>query len=779
MMRFIEMLYADPLLKFLVDTTMKSFVIFAVAGLFAFCLRRKSAAVRGFVWSLAIIGCLIIPLFSLVLPKWELGILPEAPVSIASIQLSTKPVSSIPIAPIPPQPNPVTSQSGPLTTLHWTDWIAIVWAGAGLFLFIRLIVGIVAVWGISTGSDDFSGQIEQLHPGWNRQISVRLSTRITVPIVWGFLRPVILLPVDANHWRTERLRAVLLHELAHIERWDWVVQTIAQVTCAVYWFNPFVWFAARRMRIEAEQACDDQVLNAGYRSTDYAQHLLDIVRDVKTVGSVSRAAVAITRSSKIEGRLRTVLAENLNRHPVTKVTAGIGLLVFICFAVPMSAMHLAQAVNPEETLNQQIQEVSMSQSTPNEDRSDEITKPPQADKNIEICTQNLVAIGKAIETYKKEHGDFPEWLSDLHPKHLADANTLICPADEEGGKTIFPMNTDPKMPVSYGYQFHPEYREEKSTQREMYGDIIPLVRCRHHENEDFDCLNLSFSSKIYKSSAVWEFTPEEMYDSHEAAITAFENALARYPDDRRFFDLYPLLVRLHTKVGNEQSADTLIERLKSGMIPDLDGYRTVFDIFAGMELYEDMLEIFQESEQQRPNEQPILARLAYIYKKLGNIELADVYDRKADPKYELWGKPVTDFSATDLDGNPISLQDYRGKIVLLDFWAVWCGFCLDEMPNLKKIYDTYKDQGFDIIGVSLDDEESELRDYLKENDIQWRQIYSDERWKDDPLAQRYEITGVPEQWLIDRDGKLITHKARGEDLERLVLEALKDKSANQ
>ena len=779
MMRFIEMLYADPLLKFLVDTTMKSFVIFAVAGLFAFCLRRKSAAVRGFVWSLAIIGCLIIPLFSLVLPKWELGILPEAPVSIASIQLSTKPVSSIPIAPIPPQPNPVTSQSGPLTTLHWTDWIAIVWAGAGLFLFIRLIVGIVAVWGISTGSDDFSGQIEQLHPGWNRQISVRLSTRITVPIVWGFLRPVILLPVDANHWRTERLRAVLLHELAHIERWDWVVQTIAQVTCAVYWFNPFVWFAARRMRIEAEQACDDQVLNAGYRSTDYAQHLLDIVRDVKTVGSVSRAAVAITRSSKIEGRLRTVLAENLNRHPVTKVTAGIGLLVFICFAVPMSAMHLAQAVNPEETLNQQIQEVSMSQSTPNEDRSHEITKPSQADKNIEICTQNLVAIGKAIEAYKKEHGDFPEWLSDLHPKHLADANTLICPADEEGGKTIFPMNTDPKMPVSYGYQFHPEYREEKSTQREMYGDIIPLVRCRHHENEDFDCLNLSFSSKIYKSSAVWEFTPEEMYDSHEAAITAFENALARYPDDRRFFDLYPLLVRLHTKVGNEQSADTLIERLKSGMIPDLDGYRTVFDIFAGMELYEDMLEIFKESEQQRPNEQPILARLAYIYKKLGNIELAEVYYRKSDPTYELWGKPVTDFSVTDLDGSPISLQDYRGKVVLLDFWGVWCGFCIDEMPNLKKIYATYKDQGFDIIGVSLDDEESELRDYLKENDIQWRQIYSGERWKDDPLAQQYEITGVPEQWLIDRDGKLITHKARGEDLERLVLEALKDKSANQ
>ena len=89
MMRFIETLYADPLLKFLVDTTMKSFVIFAVAGLFAFCLRRKSAAMRGFVWSMALVGCLIIPLFSLVLPKWELGILPETPVSMAQSQLST------------------------------------------------------------------------------------------------------------------------------------------------------------------------------------------------------------------------------------------------------------------------------------------------------------------------------------------------------------------------------------------------------------------------------------------------------------------------------------------------------------------------------------------------------------------------------------------------------------------------------------------------------------------------------------------------------------------
>ena len=403
----------------------------------------------------------------------------------------------------------------------------------------------------------------------------------------------------------------------------------------------------------------------------------------------------------------------------------------------------------------------------------------QHEKNVEICTQNLVAIGKAVEAYKKKHGDFPEWLSELYPKYLPDTNTLICPADEEGGKTIFSLNTDPKMPVSYGYQFHPEYRKEKSEQREIYGDVIPLVRCRHHPNEDFDCLNLSFSSKIYKSSAVWEFTLEDLYGSSEAAITVFEDALARYPDDPRFFEVYPQLIRLYTKVGNEQSANVLIERLKSDATKDIDGYRMLFDVLVRTERYEEMLEIFKEAEQQHPDTQPIHSRLAYIYKKLGNTELADVYDRKADPKYELWGKPVPDFSATDLDGSPISLQDYRGKVVLLDFWGVWCGFCINEMPNLKSVYDTYKDQGFDIIGVNLDDEESGLRDYIQENDIRWRQISSGERWEDDPLAQQFEITGVPSQWLIDRDGKLITHKARGEDLERLVVEALKNKATDQ
>ena len=391
MIPLIETLEISLWLKFLIDATMKSFVIFAVAGVFGFILRSHSAAVRGLVWSLAIAGCLIVPFFSLTLPQWEVGVLPAtpegsevdrwvdnkqtatSPLPIASRPLPSTTASSTQTTLIPIQPEPLTDKSDVsqlntertgLTSLHWTDWIAMCWAGGALFLLARLIVGIGAVWHLSVHSDNFNDSIPYVHSGWKRSVSVRLSDAVTVPMVWGLFRPVILLPADADEWEPERQRAVLLHELAHIQRQDWLMQTIAQITCAVYWFNPLLWFAARRMRAESERACDDHVLNAGYQSTDYAQHLLDIVRTIKATGIAKRSAVAMARSSKIEGRLRMVLAENRNRRPLTKIAVAVGLLALTCFAVPMGVMQLAEAVGPEQALYQEIQDAANFQPEP-------------------------------------------------------------------------------------------------------------------------------------------------------------------------------------------------------------------------------------------------------------------------------------------------------------------------------------------------------------------------------------------------------------------------------
>ena len=423
MMPLIEALETDLWLKFLVDATLKSFVIFAVAGLFGCILRRHSAAVRGLVWGLAIVGCLIVPLFSLTLPQWEVGVLPAttggfevdrwadnsraatSPAPIGSRPLPSTTVPSTQTTPTLIQPEPVTgeidipqvSTSGTgLASLAWTDWLVVCWAGGTLFLLVRLIVGIGAVWCLSARSDAFNGSIPYVHSGWKRSVSVRLSDAVTVPMVWGLFRPVILLPVDADSWQPERRRAALLHELAHIQRQDWLIQTMAQITCAVYWFNPLVWFAVRRMQVEAERACDDHVLNTGYQSTDYAQHLLDIVRNIRKVDTATRSAVAMARRSKIEGRLRTVLAENRNRRPVTKVAVAIGLLVLTCFAVPMGAIRLAEAVDPEQALYQEIQTVDNFRLEPLSENATEAEQDARREqyqqnreRGIQLCEQFL------------------------------------------------------------------------------------------------------------------------------------------------------------------------------------------------------------------------------------------------------------------------------------------------------------------------------------------------------------------------------------------------------
>ena len=398
----------------------------------------------------------------------------------------------------------------------------------------------------------------------------------------------------------------------------------------------------------------------------------------------------------------------------------------------------------------------------------------QHEKNIEMCTQNLLAIGKAIEAHKKEHSDFPTWLSELHPKHLADANVLICPSDKEGGKPIYTPNTDPEMPVSYSYELNPQYTEWKIEQRKVYGDAMPIVRCRHHANEDFVALNLSFSSRVYRSANTWEFQPEDMYESLEEAITTLAAGIQHHPDNENLVYVYPALVQLYMKVEREEDAENLIKRYKEALKPDsIREHFVLGDMLDAMNRDEELLQLFTKLEEQFSGNRSVFRKLADIHQKLGNAELEKEYRIKADPVLALIGNIVPDFSATDLDGKPISLEQYRGKVVLLDFWAVWCGPCIAEMPNVKKVYDTYKNEGFDIIGISLDTDENRLRDYLKENEIPWRQVFSGKGWES-PVARQYDIRGIPAPWLIDREGKLISPRARGEALENMVLKALKD-----
>ena len=128
-----------------------------------------------------------------------------------------------------------------------------------------------------------------------------------------------------------------------------------------------------------------------------------------------------------------------------------------------------------------------------------------------------------------------------------------------------------------------------------------------------------------------------------------------------------------------------------------------------------------------------------------------------------------DFEVKAFNGELLSLKKYRGKVVLLDFWAMWCGPCLVEMPNVKRVYKKHKDQNFQIIGISLDTNRSSLRSYLRRERIPWPQFFDGAGW-DNSVAQRYGINGIPQTYLIDGNGFIRKENLRGRALEVAVAE---------
>jgi thiol-disulfide isomerase/thioredoxin len=141
----------------------------------------------------------------------------------------------------------------------------------------------------------------------------------------------------------------------------------------------------------------------------------------------------------------------------------------------------------------------------------------------------------------------------------------------------------------------------------------------------------------------------------------------------------------------------------------------------------------------------------------------------------LAGDPIKVEGKT-VDGAAFDIKQYKGKVVIVDFWATWCGPCLAELPNLKSIYKKYHDRGLEIVGVNLDKSASDLDKFLRDNDLPWKTLHNaDPKAQDDekkgfsdPNAEFYGITGIPTIILIDRKGKVITLDARGEQLATLV-----------
>ncbi len=138
--------------------------------------------------------------------------------------------------------------------------------------------------------------------------------------------------------------------------------------------------------------------------------------------------------------------------------------------------------------------------------------------------------------------------------------------------------------------------------------------------------------------------------------------------------------------------------------------------------------------------------------------------------FALQPAPPLELKYTAVDGTPVDLSKMRGKVVLVDFWATWCGPCREEVPNVVAAYQKYHDKGFEVLGVSLDNDQDAMTTFAAQNGMVWPQYFDGKGW-DNAIASENGVHAIPAMWLIGKDGKLITKYAR-EDLDGEVAQAL-------
>jgi bla regulator protein BlaR1 len=177
--------------------------------------------------------------------------------------------------------------------------------------------------------NDFTRSLA-LTSGVRRSVEVLLHECVSAPLTCGLLRPVILLPLDASYWREADLRRALVHELEHVRRGDWATQLLARVVCACYWFHPLIWMAWGRLRLEAESACDDAVVQSA-ECTEYAEQLVSLARRMSTPRALPSLAMA--NRTDLSARVTALLDGTRRRGRVGYATAasvvGIACLVVL------------------------------------------------------------------------------------------------------------------------------------------------------------------------------------------------------------------------------------------------------------------------------------------------------------------------------------------------------------------------------------------------------------------------------------------------------------------
>jgi beta-lactamase regulating signal transducer with metallopeptidase domain len=415
-------------MNLLIEYSLRATLALALAFCVTRLLRRQPAAFRHVIWVCAFGIASATPLLLRFGPSISIErSAPPAMIQPTAIQPTA--IQPTPIQPTPIQPAPVflpveasvadssvSVSLPPLPVSRKIPLLEIVWIGGILLFGIRVWNSIRKVRALVKGAT----VLENL-PGFvlpevgARSIRFAETGAVSTAMTCGIFRPWILLPREHRLWDPEFLRAVLLHELAHVRRRDCLVQWLPNIVCALHWFNPLVWLARSEMLCESERACDDAVIRSGVSGRAFARDLVEIVRSIHSKGD-SLMSTALT--TKLERRIARLVDPAANRVPLTSARAVFGTMVALVLLAPIAGLRAQEVLKAQAIASRpEASQVGQAQVAQAQVVQAQLAKPAQAtapsaaarsveDEVMKVDEANRVAkLNRDLSTMQRIYAD--------------------------------------------------------------------------------------------------------------------------------------------------------------------------------------------------------------------------------------------------------------------------------------------------------------------------------------------------------------------------------------
>lgn len=681
----------DRLLVLLLDASLKAAVVLAAAALLALLLRRAPARARHQLWCAALGAALLLPAVAPLVPAWpglpaplvrpaiegrparqtrpaaevtmtaapEAGGGSEKPAALGSssalvgpalVQTPPQTTALAGSAPRPAPEPPATARPAGRAggvPAGWPRWALLAWAaGAALVLAFQL----TGLWQVrrlarrapplvDEGWGELLGEVRR-RVELSRDLRLAESPVARSAMTLGWRRPVVLLPPGWRGWSPERRRIVLLHEAVHVRRGDWPVRILLRLTAALYWPSPLTWVALRRLTLEQERACDDEVVALGVRPSTYAAHLLQMTRAMRPRATSPRLgfpypALEMARRSQMEGRLMSILdAPRANRKPfylpALALVAGLALSLAavkpwtVAEASPQTPSPAAAPANATADLPRTLAELQRleAQLQPYEDQLETMEGELEPlEEQLEAIEVEMAPVEERLEQMEEELEPYEERMeaveaqASAHEERMEAAEREMEPFEsriEELEARMEPYEArmeqieEEMTPLEDQLDALEEQMEPVEEEMEELGEQLEAL----HEAGDHEAA-AALEGRLRELAARLEPVHRQMQSIHEQ-MRPFHDRMRQVHDEMQ--PLYEQMRQIHEEMGPHHER---MGQIHEEMRPH---HQAMEGIHREMEpVYRRMEEVHREMEPFHRRMEEVHRQMEPVHRRMGEV----------------------------------------------------------------------------------------------------------------------------------------------------------------